>query len=115
MSQDWESLILLSVKSLLTEHQSCYGYYREISTVLNGLTDDSHSRRYAVQSETESCFCERDQQISTVEFVGATESPLGSTLDSHVVCRVRRKNRAHYVRSTTAGEIERRLSGFELK
>jgi arylsulfatase A-like enzyme len=89
---------------------------RSVFQQARGEDDDAHLRRYAVQSGTGRCFCERDRRTDAVEFAEATERSLRSALDSHVERRIRRENGEPSETSAMADdEIERRLSALGYK
>jgi arylsulfatase A-like enzyme len=89
---------------------------RSVFQQARGEDDDAHLRRYAVQTEAGSCFCERDRRTDAIKFAGTTERSLRSALNSHVEHRIRRESGEPSEASVTADdEIERRLSALGYK
>ena len=94
---------------------------RRVFSQARGEDTDSHLRRYALRTDTEVCFGERDTETETMEVTDATDSTLHSELTAHIEERVRVTSENTNGRSDSEDgdgdgevdeEIERRLSAL---
>ena len=86
---------------------------RRVFSQARGEDEYSHLRRYAVRTSAGRCFCERDIESGSIEFVEASDRSLRAELEAHVEERVRVENGESDVGDGEVDEeIKRRLSAL---
>jgi arylsulfatase len=89
---------------------------RRVFSQARGEDEDSHLRRYAVRTQDDVGFCERDRDNGGLEFTEVSERSLRSELEAHVDERVRVETGDDVNDGEDVDEeIERRLSALGYK